>query len=163
VTPKYANQMDPSSRPTIRSQSIRMPRWRVAVPRWRELVVEQVHFEPTYLGYLEGKTEFINRRLLQKLSQRAGFMVGATSEKDVVPFYTRPVPASAMLKPFPDFLCLALLYSTPVPDKTLDDDTISSRCIYAWFSSDLSVGIDELLKNGIRRFAWDKHAANCWF
>jgi hypothetical protein len=38
-----------------RSQSIRMPRWKVAVPRWRELVVEQVHIEPTYLGYLEGK------------------------------------------------------------------------------------------------------------
>jgi hypothetical protein len=32
-----------------------MPRWKVAVPRWRELVVEQVHIEPTYLGYLEGK------------------------------------------------------------------------------------------------------------
>lgn len=155
--------MKPTSRPNPRSEYIRLPKWRVAIPRWRELAVEKVHIEPTYLGYLEGTTEFINRNLFQKLRKRAGFLVGATSEKEVVPFYTRPVPASAMVKPLPDFLCLALLYSTPVQDKTLDEDTTSSRCVYAWFTSDLSVGIDELLRTGIRRFAWDKHAVNCWF
>jgi hypothetical protein len=140
-----------------------MPRWWVTVPGWRELVVEKVHIEPTYLGFLEGTTESINQRLmLQSLPRRAGIMVGATSEDEVIPFYTRPLAASALKRPLPDFACLALLYSTPVKNETLDDDTISSRCVYGWFTNDLSAGMEELLRTGIRRFAWEKHAVNCW-
>jgi hypothetical protein len=89
-------------------------------------------------------------------------MVGATSEDEVIPFYTRPLAASALKRPLPDFACLALLYSTPVKNETLDDDTISSRCVYGWFTNDLSAGMEELLRTGIRRFAWEKHAVNCW-
>jgi hypothetical protein len=139
-----------------------MPRWRVAIPRWRELVVERLHIEPTYSGYLEGTTNGINRHLLRSLSRRAGFMVGAKLENDAVPFYTRPLSVSALAKPLPDFLCLALLHSTPVKNETLDADTVYSRCVYAWFTSNLSLEVNELLKTGIRRFAWDKHALNCW-
>lgn len=89
-------------------------------------------------------------------------MVGAKLENDAVPFYTHPLSVSALAKPLPDFLCLALLHSTPVKDETLDDDTIYSRCVYAWFTSNLSLEVNELLKTGIRRFAWEKHALNCW-
>jgi len=139
-----------------------MPRWRVAVPGWRELVVGRLHIEPTYRGYLEGTVEDINRHLIGTLRTRAGFMVGATTETDAVPFYTRPLKGPAIRTPLPDFLCLALLYSTPVKDATLDEDTIASRCVYAWFTNDCSAGANELLRTGIRRFAWDKHAINCW-
>ena len=112
----------------------------------------------SYEGYLEGKISSINRRILQKAPKEAAIMFWGESSKDV---HVHVVPPCYTKEKLPEYLCFALLCSSPVKGRHDSGNSEWSECVCCWFTSDGNLPITELVAQGVNPFDWAKLAINC--
>ena len=135
-----------SQRSPRRSKQGRRQAGLVFNPR-RGISARRFTIEGTYCGVVEGSREEASRRLLPGLPERAAQML---------PPATPLVVLAPDVAPLPDWLCVAELEST-VPVSAGRSDA-NSRLYVAWFVTDLSRSIDEMVKAMLPLIDWDANA-----
>ena len=72
----------------------------------------------------------------------------------------KPTPEE-MLHPFPAFFCMAAVAGLPVGNLDSSSDVICSRVYCGWFTDDINLPVNKIVRAGIRPFDWDAIAENC--
>lgn len=116
-------------------------------------------FRSSYAGYLEGNISSINLRILRKLPKEAAIMFWGKSA-ETVNVHIVP-PCYSPNGRLPNYVCFALLCSSPVKGRPDSADSEWSECVCCWFSSDAHLPITDLVEQGVKPFDWAKVAVNC--
>ena len=134
--------------------------WQIEIPGLGQMTMLGFHLKPTYRGFVEGNVFGANRAICSELPERAGgVFYGKRDLSEIGVHFT--IPAIEELKQrLPGYICMALVRSDPIKDKTYDEDTLWSEVICCWFTDSISQDITSMILAGIRPFPWEKFAKN---